>query len=82
MRVVRLSQLQPVRADTLPHMSPSVRPRRAQTDTDFAAESKDRVLASDPRALSDAAAFALLVLALAGVLALIGLIVVGALHFA
>jgi hypothetical protein len=38
------------------------------------------VLADNPRALSDEAAFPLLVLALAGVLLVIGLAIVGVLH--
>lgn len=77
MRVVQPSQFQPVLDDTLRHMHTTVEARRARTQTDCTAKSCTRVLASDPRALSDAAAFALLVLALAGVFTLIALVVVG-----
>lgn len=83
-QVVRLSQSRLVVDATLRDMSATVRPRRARDQLELAGRPDGRVLASDPRALSDAAAFALLVLALAGVLGLILLVLtaVGALHFA
>jgi hypothetical protein len=54
--------------------------RRERGDTYDSDKSDAWILVDNPRALSDEAAFPLLVVALAGVLLVIGLAIVGVLH--